>query len=61
MKGQKHGKKRAWIKPEIKVLVRSQTEETVLNGCKTYDQPGGPGSPPCHSGSWHRCSVDSTS
>ena len=34
MKEQKHGKKRAWVKPEIRVLVRSSSEEAVLYGCK---------------------------
>jgi hypothetical protein len=32
-----------WTSPELTVLVRSNPEEAVLTGCKTYGVPTGPG------------------
>ncbi|MFO7840422.1 MAG: hypothetical protein R6X08_13105 [Desulfosalsimonadaceae bacterium] len=53
MTEKKAGKKRAWIKPEIKALVRSESQETVLASCKEHwSISGGPGDINCQSGGW---------
>lgn len=41
MTEQKHDKKRAWVKPEIRALVREQNEEAVLAVCKDLGEGGG--------------------
>ncbi len=47
--------KKKWVQPQIKVLVKSSVEETVLETCKTKDEKSGPGGPPCWAGSHNRC------
>jgi len=44
--------KRPWQKPQLIVLVRSRSEETVLGACKHKGQPkiAGPASNDCKSG-----------
>jgi len=36
--------RRAWSRPELIVLVRSEPEEAVLDGCKYTNPSSGPGS-----------------
>jgi len=34
-------KKKTWEKPQLIVLVRQKTEESVLSACKNFIEPGG--------------------
>ncbi|MCF8025497.1 MAG: hypothetical protein K9K82_08420 [Desulfobacteraceae bacterium] len=49
MKEQEHGKKRAWVKPELRILARGKQQEAVLVACKNNEAYiGGPGNSHCH-------------
>jgi len=48
-------RKRAWVKPQLIVLVRGRPEENVLLGCK-YISQAGPLGQPCEA-----CSADAPS
>lgn len=53
--------KKTWIKPELTVILRGTSEESVLLGCKCASSNGGPGAPPCHSEAPIRCNIGATS
>ena len=56
-------KKRAWKKPEVRVLVKSQSEEAVLSGCKVWKESlfSGPGDMSCKWYSGWLCNQETTS
>ena len=56
-------KKREWKKPELRILVKSESEESVLSGCKVWEQSflDGPGGVTCKWYSGWFCSQETTS